>query len=890
MAGTVFDAASDEDQLGQDATRQEQIRGESQLLINRLDAVLDEYASNGLDSGDDFNTLKQVRDTLGSLSDGEMEQVVTLLRQVDGDPTKIASAYLDQKDVSLKLREILNAHERQQDLDALARAVRQLADRQSANLTTAIDARQLAAQDQSANGKAAVTASLQAQQSEQQSIAAEVKMLSDKLGSLIAGPTYADAATALARVPPEATEASDELGAGKIDDAVTAEQGIRQELEDVARQLAPAGEQPSNSDAGPLADIVHQQRDLLTRTAQLSGALKRVTDAESQQATDAEMYAQIQAPTNNLAQALAPLGITRASPPDQIRNALPMKNYLAARMAVLKRQEAQLLPQLTALSAAQAALAAKADMVREDLQNSTPAAVAPMADAQTQMSAASQSLASGDGNQATKQEMDAATALGQAQRLAGQPAPGQPEPLAARSDLLQAAINALTARESQAVQQGDAEKTGPMAVPAAELQQDLAARAQALEQAAADQTSPGAQALQQAADALQSAAQAMQAGSMGPQAEAAQQAALQSLKQAADQFAQQATGAQVERQEMATLGSRMANVARLIQAQRQLGLDADKAGAAPDLPKARQLAARQAGIGKATQNLRQALNTGMPDAAKALDNADNAMGDAAQKMAAQSLDQARPPRESALSALYQAQDAMAGRMGELSRDLGQPSAPARAGVAAAIAKAQAQAEGARAAMAPGAGGEAVKQAAGQLAQAGHLADAAASQPQILSQDARDAVRAAAQALAEAASSAASGDGQQAQQSASQAIQALSAAQSAMGQSDAGVAGLASAAPATGSGSGQSQSQEKMGSKTSSGTTQGGAGASEKTWNDKAGTAQTGSQGATGAEQFQGLPERDRAAFEQSQSEKYPQEYGSMVEEYMRSLASDSGSK
>jgi len=62
------------------------------------------------------------------------------------------------------------------------------------------------------------------------------------------------------------------------------------------------------------------------------------------------------------------------------------------------------------------------------------------------------------------------------------------------------------------------------------------------------------------------------------------------------------------------------------------------------------------------------------------------------------------------------------------------------------------------------------------------------------------------------------------------------------------------------------------------------------WNDQAGAVQRGLQGAHGAAQFLALPERDRAALRQSQSEKYPQEYGSMIEEYMRGLANDSGSK
>lgn len=68
------------------------------------------------------------------------------------------------------------------------------------------------------------------------------------------------------------------------------------------------------------------------------------------------------------------------------------------------------------------------------------------------------------------------------------------------------------------------------------------------------------------------------------------------------------------------------------------------------------------------------------------------------------------------------------------------------------------------------------------------------------------------------------------------------------------------------------------------------GANEQSWSDQAGAVKRGLQGAHGTAQFLGLPDRDRAAIQQSQSEKYPQEYGAMIEEYMRSLASDSGGK
>jgi len=42
--------------------------------------------------------------------------------------------------------------------------------------------------------------------------------------------------------------------------------------------------------------------------------------------------------------------------------------------------------------------------------------------------------------------------------------------------------------------------------------------------------------------------------------------------------------------------------------------------------------------------------------------------------------------------------------------------------------------------------------------------------------------------------------------------------------------------------------------------------------------------------FIGLPARDRAVIEQSQSEKYPEEYGSMVEQYMQNLSDTKAKK
>ena len=60
--------------------------------------------------------------------------------------------------------------------------------------------------------------------------------------------------------------------------------------------------------------------------------------------------------------------------------------------------------------------------------------------------------------------------------------------------------------------------------------------------------------------------------------------------------------------------------------------------------------------------------------------------------------------------------------------------------------------------------------------------------------------------------------------------------------------------------------------------------------DGTGGADGPRQGATGSSSFTKLPSRDRAALQQSQAEKYPQEYGPLVEQYLRNLSDQSGEK
>ena len=57
------------------------------------------------------------------------------------------------------------------------------------------------------------------------------------------------------------------------------------------------------------------------------------------------------------------------------------------------------------------------------------------------------------------------------------------------------------------------------------------------------------------------------------------------------------------------------------------------------------------------------------------------------------------------------------------------------------------------------------------------------------------------------------------------------------------------------------------------------------------TAQLQTRGVANARTaFVGLPARERAVIEQAQSEKYPQEYGAQVEQYLLNLARESAEK
>jgi hypothetical protein len=165
--------------------------------------------------------------------------------------------------------------------------------------------------------------------------------------------------------------------------------------------------------------------------------------------------------------------------------------------------------------------------------------------------------------------------------------------------------------------------------------------------------------------------------------------------------------------------------------------------------------------------------------------------------------------------------------------------------------------------------------------------------------AQSSLQSAQGSTAQGSAQAAAGQNGNAQRSAAEAAQALAQAQAALALAQAGV-GSEAAMGQPGQGQGQSQGKgqgQGKGAGQARANAQGqgqGQPSPQGTGNQGnwSGTGGADGQraGAGGGTTFTRLPNRDRAALQQSQAEKYPQEYGPLVEQYLRNLSDQGGEK
>jgi hypothetical protein len=208
------------------------------------------------------------------------------------------------------------------------------------------------------------------------------------------------------------------------------------------------------------------------------------------------------------------------------------------------------------------------------------------------------------------------------------------------------------------------------------------------------------------------------------------------------------------------------------------------------------------------------------------------------------------------------------------------------------------------------------EAGAQLGQvADQLAQAAAQDPGLIPADAAQDIANASNAAAKAAAQADAGNQEAAGQAAAQAQDALQAAQASLSLADAGLGtpkpsaapqsagnGPPQAAVASAQAPGQGQSHTPSGQPHNGpplpgkGLGQGmksplSNGAGHGTDTKGQGDAKSGGEAAPpGASTFVALPQRDRQAIQQSRSEKYPEEYGAMIEQYFKNVSDQESKK
>jgi len=156
--------------------------------------------------------------------------------------------------------------------------------------------------------------------------------------------------------------------------------------------------------------------------------------------------------------------------------------------------------------------------------------------------------------------------------------------------------------------------------------------------------------------------------------------------------------------------------------------------------------------------------------------------------------------------------------------------------------------------------------------------------------AQSALQSAQSSVGEGSAQASAGQNTPAQMNATDAANALAQAQAALALAQAGLGTQPSP--------GQGQSQAKGQGKTpgpGQGKGQGQGSPSPQGTGDEGnrngpGGADGSRTETAGAGTFTRLPNRDRAALKQSQAEKYPQEFGPLVEQYLKNLSDQSGEK
>ncbi|EDY20101.1 hypothetical protein CfE428DRAFT_2690 [Chthoniobacter flavus Ellin428] len=897
--------------------RQQQLRGEAQKLVDQLDSMLDEYQRNAL-GGEDTKTLQALRDSLARLSVDEMKQVVDLLEKARGAQDageakqRVADAYTSQKAILAQMGKLLAQHQHDQQSAEIAQQLAQLAERQAVNLQNGITLGQWSEGKKPENFEAAAQANLQGQQAEQAAIANELKALAQRVASFAREPENAEQAARfrkgledIQKVQPSVENAAGALKEGQLFKAVTDEKNARDAMRRLAKDIAPPPERSETLRKAQkeLAKAIEDQKEIVKDTEKAAGGEQ-----------DFDKWLEQQKKANPR---LAKTPLEKLKSDARLQKQFEAQKKGRPDMVAAQEQK-------------QGEIAGRNDEMAQSLAKTAPEAARDLKAAQEKMQDARSAMSDHNAPAAAKNAQDALAAMQMADAKLQQEL-GKEEALAGKSGDPVKDLQALQ-QQAQALAQQQAEAAKN---PDKSMQAAMAQKVNELAKQAAAMAPKAAPAAQQAAAQAQQAAQAAQANQPA-QAAQAQQAAAQNLAQAAQQIAQQAAAAQQAQQQQAAAQQAEKQLAEIIIAEQKLQVDTAKSAVVVQKRKVAKASdfkgqpEKQGEIGQQTATFVGNLPPDAPAAKSALEAAQLAMTDAQTALGKPEVQPAQFNEALALEKLYAAQTAVNAAVEQAQQAMPQqPNAqPNAAQVAAQLAQAQQQVAQANQALQqaqqPGqpaaAQQQAAQKAAAQLAQAAAQAGQAAAQTMPGNATVQQAAQAGAQAAAKGAVQAAGQNLPAAQAQAQAAQQALAQAQAALAQAQAGLMaanGNGNLPAPTGNMPGQ---PGQPGSPSGQPGQPGQPGQAGQPGQPQAGNMpgnapgqQNGQPGTEGAQQyspptgneavkvetrgvagrassFAALPPRERAVIEQSQAEKYPEEYGAQVEQYLLNLARESSEK
>ena len=245
---------SQTDSLLQQELKQQQLKTTTKRVGDQLEAIVAEFDRNGI-QGEDVKVLRAIRSVLDRLTQQDMEKVIGFLQQTRAASDNNASAkhateaFAGQKTIVVQLQQLVLEYQRQQALYEISLRLKELANRQSANMWLGVGLAK------SVGDKAGFSAydenqriNLRYQQSEQNPLKDEVAAILKKLervaNEMTEGPSADRPKAALQQakdggLTPSLESAASELQENtlKLLSAIGNEKKARDQLREIARML-----------------------------------------------------------------------------------------------------------------------------------------------------------------------------------------------------------------------------------------------------------------------------------------------------------------------------------------------------------------------------------------------------------------------------------------------------------------------------------------------------------------------------------------------------------------------------------------------------------------------------------------------------------------------------